>query len=96
MKGINRRPWGGSVGALLLLTNIAACTEADTITLGATLQLTGSLAGTGRYYRDAYQITVDKINETGGIALGDIRYKLALKILDNVSDPDLPRGSRRI
>jgi branched-chain amino acid transport system substrate-binding protein len=73
------------------MTSMAACTEKDTVTLGAALQLSGNLAGTGRYYRDGYQLAVDKINEQGGVRIGDKRYQLALRILDNESDPKLNR-----
>jgi branched-chain amino acid transport system substrate-binding protein len=69
---------------------MAACTTSqDTITLGAALQLSGNLAGTGRYYRDGYQLAVDRINEQGGVRVGDKRQKLALRIVDNESDPKL-------
>ena len=63
--------------------------ESRTITLGAAVQLTGSLANTGRYYRDAYQFTVDRINQSGGINVGGKIYRLALKLLDTKSDPKL-------
>src|SRR5467141_359697 len=70
----------------------AAWWSSDVVTFGAAVQLTGGLAGTGRYYRDAYQFMVDKINETGGITVGGKTYKLALKLLDSKSDSKL--GSR--
>ena len=93
---VKKRRWLRGAVVLLALTHVAGCTHSDTITLGATLQLTGSLANTGRYYRDGYQIAVDRINEKGGIAIGDIHYKLALKILDNELTPISARGSRWI
>ncbi len=62
---------------------------AKDIVLGASVQLTGPVANTGRYYRDAYQLAVDKINEAGGVKIGDETYKLALKIYDNQSDVNL-------
>jgi branched-chain amino acid transport system substrate-binding protein len=74
---------------VLALTAITACSESNTIDLGASLQVTGNLAGTGRYYRDGYQLAVDKINESGGVRIGEKHYKLALRILDNESDPKL-------
>ena len=37
----------------------AAPTPAPTITLGASVQETGPLANTGRYYRDAYRFAVE-------------------------------------
>lgn len=75
----------------LLLAGLASApaTAAETITFGASLQLTGKDANVGRYYRDAYQLTVDKINEKGGLTVGDKTYRLALDILDNQSDVTL-------
>lgn len=73
-------------GLLLAIAAGAPAMAAETITFGASLQLTGKDANVGRYYRDAYQLTVDKINEKGGITVGDKTYTLALDILDNQSD----------
>jgi branched-chain amino acid transport system substrate-binding protein len=83
-----------SVTALAALSLFAASTsfavaQSNTVTLGASVQLTGSLANTGRYYRDAYELAVNKINDAGGIKIGGKTYKLALKILDNQSDVNL-------
>ena len=68
---------------------LAAPLFAAPIELGASVQLTGQFANTGRYYGDAYQIAVDKINAAGGVKLGNSREKLSLKILDNQSDVSL-------
>lgn len=77
---------------LLLAVATAACSEDNTVTLGAALQLTGNLGATGRTYRDGYQFAVDRINEQGGVAIGEFQYKLALRIHDNQSDVN--RGVR--
>ncbi len=74
--------------ALFALPGFASAQD-HTITLGAAVQLTGSLANTGRYYRDAYQLAVDKINEKGGVKVGGQSYKFALNLLDNQSDVNL-------
>ncbi len=73
----------------LVLALFASTASAQTITFGASLQLTGSLANTGRYYKDAFQMAVDTINKAGGVKVGDTTYQLALKILDNQSDNNL-------
>jgi branched-chain amino acid transport system substrate-binding protein len=62
---------------------------AQTITFGTSLQLTGSLANTGRYYRDAFNMAIDTINQQGGVDVGGKTYQLALKVLDNQSDNNL-------
>ncbi len=75
--------------ALLLGLSGAAMAQGKTITLGAAVQLTGSLANTGRYYRDAYQLAIDAINAKGGVKVKGESYKLALDLLDNESDVNL-------
>jgi branched-chain amino acid transport system substrate-binding protein len=78
---------------LLLLITIpllfAVPAFAAPIELGASVQLTGQFANTGRYYGDGYQFAVDKINAAGGVKIGNAREKLSLKILDNQSDVNL-------
>jgi len=67
----------------------AAPVQGKAVTLGAALQLTGALANTGRYYRDGYQIAVDRINAKGGVAVNGTRHPLVLRLLDNQSDVNL-------
>jgi branched-chain amino acid transport system substrate-binding protein len=74
---------------LLGILAFAAEASAATITLGASVQLSGPLANTGRYYRDGYQFAVDQINKAGGVKIGNTHEQLALKILDNQSDNNL-------
>ncbi len=62
---------------------------AKEIVLGASVQLTGPVANTGRYYRDAYELAVDRVNAAGGVKIGNETYKLALKLYDNQSDVNL-------
>ena len=82
---------GASFAGCLLAASlfVPATSSAADITLGASVQLTGPLANTGRYYKDAYGFAVDQINEKGGVKVGNQRAKLALKIYDNQSDVNL-------
>lgn len=75
--------------ALAAGTLISVSSQAAEITFGASVQLTGPLANTGRYYKDAYEFAVDQINQKGGIKVGGQQSKLALKIYDNQSDVNL-------
>ena len=70
---------------LLLSSRLSAAT----ITLGASVQHSGPLANTGRYYSDAYEFAVDQINQAGGVKIGDTHEKISLKLLDNQSDVNL-------
>ena len=63
--------------------------RAQDVVLGASLQLTGPVANTGRYYRDAYQMAIDKINAAGGAEVGGKVHRLVLKLYDNQSDVNL-------
>ncbi len=75
--------------AAVLAAVPAAPAWAQDIVLGASVQLTGPVANTGRYYRDAYQIAIDKINEAGGVKVDGKAHKLVLKLYDNQSDVNL-------
>lgn len=72
-----------------VLTFAANPAAAKDIVLGASVQLTGPVANTGRYYRDAYELAVEKINAAGGVKVGNEKRKLVLKIYDNQSDVNL-------
>jgi branched-chain amino acid transport system substrate-binding protein len=74
--------------ALLAALAFAGAASAQ-ITFGASVQLTGPVANTGRYYKDAYEFAIDKINAAGGVKVGAQQQKIALKLLDNQSDVNL-------
>jgi branched-chain amino acid transport system substrate-binding protein len=75
--------------AILFALVCPAAAQDGQITLGAAVQVTGPLANTGRYYRDAYQFAIDRINSKGGVSLGGSKARLALKLYDNQSDVNL-------
>src|SRR5690349_4366428 len=74
---------------LLLSLFVTAPAWAQSVTFGASVQITGPVANTGRYYKDAYEFAVEKINAAGGVKIGSAQRKIALKILDNQSDVNL-------
>src|SRR6185312_2649462 len=55
----------GGIAAALVAASASAV-----ITLGASVQLSGPLANTGRYYRDGYEMAIDTINKAGGVKVG--------------------------
>jgi branched-chain amino acid transport system substrate-binding protein len=81
------RAFGALFAAVVTLSNTP--TFAQDIVLGASVQLTGPVANTGRYYKDAYEFAIDKINAAGGVKVGDTKRKLTLKLYDNQSDVNL-------
>lgn len=68
---------------------LTAAAWAQPVTFGASVQLTGPVANTGRYYKDAYEFAVERINAAGGVKIGSEHRKIALKVLDNQSDVNL-------
>jgi branched-chain amino acid transport system substrate-binding protein len=86
---MNKRKVLFFLAGLLFFPAVSLPAHAATITLGASVQLTGPLANTGRYYRDSYEFAIDRINQRGGVKVGNEHYKLALKLLDNQSDVNL-------
>lgn len=74
---------------LLSALGVATAACAQTVTFGASVQVTGPVANTGRYYKDAYEFAIDKINAAGGVKVGSAQQKIALKLLDNQSDVNL-------
>ncbi|HXZ43765.1 MAG TPA: ABC transporter substrate-binding protein, partial [archaeon] len=72
-----------------LLLTAATAWSADTIVLGTAISQTGKYAREGKFYVDAYQMTVDAINKAGGVKISGKVYKLELKMYDDQSDPNL-------
>ena len=73
--------------ATLCLT--ASAFAENSITLGASVQMSGPLANTSRCSRDSYEFAVEQINKLGGVKVGNTREQLVLKLLDNQSDNNL-------
>jgi branched-chain amino acid transport system substrate-binding protein len=77
------------LAAVGLVLAAATAWSADTIVLGSAISQTGKYAREGKFYVDAYTMTVDAINKAGGVKVGGKPYKLELKMYDDQSDPNL-------
>lgn len=89
---MKRRHWRGAIGLAMVglaLTATAAWSAGETIVLGSAISQTGKYAREGKFYVDAYTMTVDAINKKGGVKVGGKAYKLELKLYDDQSDPNL-------
>ncbi|EMA08990.1 amino acid/amide ABC transporter substrate-binding protein, HAAT family [Haloarcula vallismortis] len=57
------------------------------IKLGGSMSLTGDNADLGQLYKDAYELTIQRINESGGIEAGDGNtYELEMVLRDDGTD----------
>lgn len=74
-------------GALLVAAGAAHAEDAGTIKLGAAVSLTGKYSSNGVYTRNGYDLAVKRINEHGGVKVGDKTYKLEVVYYDDESTP---------
>lgn len=65
----------------------AANNDSNTITLGASISKTGTYADIGKRYVESYKMTVEDINQQGGVEVDGTTYKLDLILYDDQSDP---------
>jgi len=86
--------------AVLPAMAVAACSSAgasnsggkiagsgDTIVVGATLSLTGSLSALAPPLEAGYRQEIANVNAGGGIAIGGAKKRLRLVVMNNASDP---------
>jgi len=80
--------------ATALAAAVAVCTPAvsqaqtcEDLVLGAALSATGIYAANGLNTKQGYEFAVKKINDAGGIKIGDKCYHLAIKYYDDESTP---------
>lgn len=70
-----------------VFTMSGAAAAQDTITLGAAVSLTGKYSTNGAHTKNGYDLAVEKINEAGGVKVGDKTYMLEVKYYDDESTP---------
>lgn len=66
----------------------------ETITLGASVSLTGKYSTLGKNTKDGYDLATKVINEKGGVKVGGKSYKIAIKYYDDESTP--ARGAQLV
>ncbi len=75
-------------GCTVLKTGSSGSSGGDTVVIGASLPLSGALAGFGGFQKWGYKHAVDEVNAAGGIDIGGTQRKVELKILDDKSNPN--------
>lgn len=61
---------------------------ADEIVIGASLPLSGPLAGFGSFQQWGYKRAVDQVNKAGGIAINGAKQQVKLIVRDDKTDPN--------
>lgn len=86
---------GLSVLAMALgLAGTVTAADDDTIVLGAAVSLTGKYSTNGKYTKDGYDLAVARVNEMGGVKVGDKTYQLKVVYYDDESTP--ARGAQLV
>jgi branched-chain amino acid transport system substrate-binding protein len=69
---------------------MSGCSSNDesAVTIGAILPLTGDFATYGGPIRQAADLAVERVNEAGGVTIGDRSYELKLRIYDDGTTPE--------
>ncbi|MFD2644421.1 amino acid ABC transporter substrate-binding protein [Pseudomonas japonica] len=77
------------VMALVLLADFTlhAHAEPAPVVIGASLPLSGSLAGFGSYQKWGYQTAVDEVNAAGGLLINGVKTPVKLVVRDDKTDP---------
>ena len=60
----------------------------DTLTIGASMSLTGSLAREGQLTKEGYDLCIQKVNAAGGVTVDGKKVKLKVSYQDDTSKPD--------
>jgi branched-chain amino acid transport system substrate-binding protein len=86
-----------AVAGLALATALSACasgggsatsSSSGPIVIGASIPLTGPLAGFGYFEKWGYQHAVSLVNSAGGIKIGTTKRKVKLILLDDQTNPN--------
>lgn len=85
-----RRHWGVTAVllacALPLVLTTAGRPATSEIKIGAVLPLTGAFGASGNYFKQGYSMAIDDVNKAGGLQVGEAKYPITLRILDDGSD----------
>jgi branched-chain amino acid transport system substrate-binding protein len=80
-----RGTWGVALGVLAA----APAWSADEVVIGASLPLSGTLAGFGMYQKWGYETAVNDLNKAGGLTVDGKKVPVRLVIRDDKTDPNV-------
>lgn len=78
-----------ALAAALVLAGWTARSSAEEIKIGASIPLSGPLAGFGSFEKWGYEAAVKDQNAKGGITVGGKKLKVKLILLDDKTDPNV-------
>src|SRR6202166_5454790 len=78
----------GALAAGICIASGLGIARADEIIIGASLPLSGPLAGFGSFQQWGYKRAVDEVNKAGSISIGGTKQTVKLIIRDDKTDPN--------
>ncbi|HDM77567.1 MAG TPA: amino acid ABC transporter substrate-binding protein [Deltaproteobacteria bacterium] len=75
------------LGLVFSYGSFAKAENPKVIKLGCAISFTGGKSRSGKLYRDAYDMAVEKINKSGGVKVGKDTYIFKIIYYDDKSDP---------
>jgi len=72
---------------LVFASPAVAKVEGDTIVFGAAVSFTGKYSTNGKHTKNGYDLAVKRLNEMGGVKVGNKTYKIEIKYYDDESTP---------
>ena len=72
---------------LVVASPAVAKVEGDTIVFGAAVSFTGKYSTNGKHTKNGYDLAVKRLNEMGGVKVGNKTYKIEIKYYDDESTP---------
>ena len=79
---------GVLTGACMMLSQGAAAADCEELVLGSAISLTGKYATNGIHAKNGYEFAIKKIDENGGVKVGDKCYNFRVIYYDDESKGD--------
>ena len=79
---------GVLTGACMMLSQGAAAADCEELVLGSAISLTGKYATNGIHAKNGYEFAIQKIDENGGVKIGDKCYNFRVIYYDDESKGD--------
>ena len=79
--------FGVAAVGLIIAGPVGAKVEGDTIVFGSAVSFTGKYSTNGKHTKNGYDLAVKRINEMGGVNVGNKKYKIKIQYYDDESTP---------
>ena len=79
--------FGIAAVSLIIASPVGAKDSGNTIVFGSAVSFTGKYSTNGKHTKNGYDLAVKRINEMGGVKVGNKTYKLKIKYYDDESTP---------